>query len=795
MSLPVVPWPESFGFAESVLMEHPGHSDQKVHGRRSGASVGEHPSPFPPMDAAARASHVAGLKELISFHTTEAKRLGAKLGVAGRDPRSVMAELGGMMGGGEPLSGFHDYAKWAAHQEMAIGLGTQAAALRSVGMILSAVRDSLAVSWDGADLLTVLPDSERATVEALTEGDFVYNLREAGFTVMVDQRIVEARLLEHPGHPDQKVHGRRGGGGDLASLDAELRSVRGGERLVGMKDGKVVLDKGGPGTSIQLNHADDMALAGSIASHNHPTGWQHPEGTIEHNGNGPSPPDLETAWRAGVEEMRIVTPGSVYSVKAGSDTTWGMAVKQREARRLIDPAGTDTSGNGYHRWSAGRADALQIISDDVRNEFVADINAGTKTIGQAQMLHYDEVLRRSGEVFGWEVSVTRNSDYVDVMSGDSVVSPKPSTPTQTFDQRFGSLFPGMGQQSQVSESLEKRVARELLGHVVRLLEHPGHGNQKVHGRRGRVDVSGLEHANISAKTQAKMAARAAKLGMPSVDQMAADIGKHYAAASAGTKAAGKDWYENAHKDALALAEANGTSLEQVAGVMAVNSPSRHWDVNKAVAIEMVEVVGKNAPFSIDAKLAASMKVPVKPGIYKPSDLTAQQLSFAHPNFRSGYLNQKYSLSSDARSGYGKNHYRQVESGISVLRGDTTPDMALTAAKTRSFYNNIYDPRSSAVTIDDWAYKAALGPMPVTVRYSVKHPDGSTESRTYSGPATGAPYGTLGSLFASAPHAKAEGYNAGLYPLVGEAYAKAASKAGILPQQMQAIVWTQIRGAP
>lgn len=107
------------------LLEHPGHSPQSVHAGKSGGAG----TAFPPMGTAAKAAHIRGLKQLVSFHTTEAKRLGKKLGIEGRSVQSVRAEIGGLMGGGEPRSGFYEFAKWAAHQEMAIGLGTQVAAL------------------------------------------------------------------------------------------------------------------------------------------------------------------------------------------------------------------------------------------------------------------------------------------------------------------------------------------------------------------------------------------------------------------------------------------------------------------------------------------------------------------------------------------------------------------------------------------------------------------------------------------------------------------------------------------
>jgi ribosomal protein S18 acetylase RimI-like enzyme len=322
-----------------------------------------------------------------------------------------------------------------------------------------------------------------------------------------------------------------------------------------------------------------------------------------------------------------------------------------------------------------------------------------------------------------------------------------------------------------------------------LLEHPGHSNQKSHGRRGSgVDVSGTQLAGISEKTRGKIDARAEKLGMPSVDQMEASLTDAYNSATPEQRKAGMEWYEDAHRASTALAEAGGFELDQVSAVMAVNSPTRHWDTNKAVGAELVTVIGKDEPFSIDAEMGARLRPPIAAGTYRPSDLTPSQVAFGHPGLRSGALAAKYGLSSDARSGFGRDHYGQMADGISVLRRDMTPDQALTGVKVRNFYNNIYDPRAGGVTVDDWAYKAALGDMPVTVRYST-----NSGPQTYTGPASSAPYGSIGSLMQGSPVVKAEGYNAGLYPLVAEAYSRAASSAGVTASQMQAIAWIVERG--
>ena len=83
----------------------------------------------------------------------------------------------------------------------------------------------------------------------------------------------------------------------------------------------------------------------------------------------------------------------------------------------------------------------------------------------------------------------------------------------------------------------------------------------------------------------------------------------------------------------------------------------------------------------------------------------------------------------------------------------------------------------------------LGYANVSVRYK----DSKTGTmQTYEGAAIDAPYSSIGGLMQSAPKVAGENYNGGLYPLTAEAYTVAAKKIGILPSQLQATVWIQIR---
>jgi hypothetical protein len=71
--------------------------------------------------------------------------------------------------------------------------------------------------------------------------------------------------------------------------------------------------------AIALTDDDLRAMKGMIFTHNHPRGWEEPEGSIKRNGNSFSGADLYTSILADVAEMRAVTPTRIFSMRPGPD--------------------------------------------------------------------------------------------------------------------------------------------------------------------------------------------------------------------------------------------------------------------------------------------------------------------------------------------------------------------------------------------------------------------------------------------------------------------------------------------
>ena len=318
----------------------------------------------------------------------------------------------------------------------------------------------------------------------------------------------------------------------------------------------------------------------------------------------------------------------------------------------------------------------------------------------------------------------------------------------------------------------------ILGEAT-IREHlAGQHDQKSHGRKGSLGApTGLD--DFSPEARSAMLARAADLGLPSVEAMAARLGSMYDEASPGIRAEGERWYEEAHGLANQLAAEHGLSLETATAVIARTSPTREWMNNMEIAGDIVRISKRDEPFNIDAATydALRTKPGRGPGMYRPSELSPDALAFAHPEFR---------VRDDGRRYGGLDHFRQVAEGVKLVRGLTTPDAALTGPKVRSFYNNILDPSDKrSVTVDNWMYRAAIGD-----RTPVKGGPGATGTRMV--PAGAWDYGKLGQHLQGGPTAAKHGLpkGVGLYPLAAEAISRAASKRGVSPQQMQAVVWRQ-----
>lgn len=142
-------------------------------------------------------------------------------------------------------------------------------------------------------------------------------------------------------------------------------------------DGQVIFEKKGRARSVNFTDEEVALFKDKIFTHNHPTGWFAPEGSIGRIGNSFSPPDVLTSIKNDVKELRVATPLMRFSMKR------------------------PTGG-----WPLLKDAIFEIKRLDyiVTEEYYSRINNGYLTEGQASVTHWHEIWKRFSEQFEIEYS-------------------------------------------------------------------------------------------------------------------------------------------------------------------------------------------------------------------------------------------------------------------------------------------------------------------------------------------------------------------------------------------------------
>jgi hypothetical protein len=203
---------------------------------------------------------------------------------------------------------------------------------------------------------------------------------------------------------------------------------------------------------------------------------------------------------------------------------------------------------------------------------------------------------------------------------------------------------------------------------------------------------------------------------------------------------GMNWYRQAHAQAAQFAETYSYTIKQASDVLAAVSPGLPWDTNKRAA----KLVMHN--FRALEAAAASAGVPFLGSSYDV------------PYFE-GTINGK-----PEKFTYPLRWGAPIVHAWNILAGR----QELTGTKRINFSANIEDPSDpKPITVDIWAFRAAIGVMTVSDR---EQADALTESYQIKLPSS-AKY---------------------IYNVYADAYRRAAARRSLLPHQVQAIVWVTIR---
>lgn len=289
-----------------------------------------------------------------------------------------------------------------------------------------------------------------------------------------------------------------------------------------------------------------------------------------------------------------------------------------------------------------------------------------------------------------------------------------------------------------------------------------------HDQAGRfASGPGMAYAGmgiLSSEQQGAIEARMKKMGidMQTGVDTASTMIEH--AKESGVYDEAKNWYVDAHEKAVGMAKATGYTEEQAAGMIAAMSPQVHWNRINTEGQLVYPNLEQATTIAWALKIDATVEINqgLVDGLMKYDKYT---------NF-SNMLGQKLKLSqmTPDQAGYVLKPLVQaypanVAKAVRIARGEAPADV-LGGAKVRSFYSNLMWPKEpSGVTVDTWMIRTLTGRKDLDIHQ-------------------------LHVLITSPSSNGLKGI--GSYPYMAEMLNTVAKKYNILPQEAQAIVWTQSR---
>jgi len=223
-------------------------------------------------------------------------------------------------------------------------------------------------------------------------------------------------------------------------------------------------------------------------------------------------------------------------------------------------------------------------------------------------------------------------------------------------------------------------------------------------------------------------------------------------------AEGTEWYDTANSLAGDLQDSFGATPEASAGVIAALSPGGLWSSNVTQATGMFQFMSDH------------------PEVTDAHDLAVLAVQEGH-----------WSVA------YGMDNYEKAAK--IALGGD--PNEILSGAKVRSFYNNVSFPNDNTgdVTIDSHMLNAAYGgdrEGASALLVDVGKPPGAASDWKAVKP-RGADYKPVKNGVSSLVGSPSDGGRAvGVLPMVADSIRQIAAEHGMLPQDVQAILWVHWR---
>jgi len=638
-----------------------------------------------------------------------------------------------------------------------------------------------------------------------------------GYWVPVEETVksivVFEPVIKHPGHPNQKIHGRRGGTKAQANIEKLLDKE---PITVSTDDAYLLLVNAGGrprgSTPVDLTNVTIVGHEGELFD---APNLGIPRDDMPQVPSNMKPEFIEAMSRRGQHvERDSVDPMTLRPVQGEIDGGMSggiMLSVQKNGMQHDDRSRIIISNDGYvldghHRWAA--------------------------MVG----------LRMGGEPGAERIPVFR----MDV----------------SRDEGLRILHEWNDEAGVEGLALGESSTRKSVVVIEPVLKHPGHVDQKVHGRRLGVHTGPRVGMPTREKLDPKLVHEATTMdalpedlqkriesGMTALGTSPEELDKNIGATldraiaeanpDGGTTnlPAGHDWYDQAHNESLRIADEHGLTPEQSAGMIAATSPQQAWGDNVACVDYMGRAMKENHEVQIDALMDRRItkvkdidgkKVKVEKTAYEwavdevegnkkdgekrvmpsPEELRGKHVNDLDPYVAAavmkGHAQLGYRVEGIGKPGLNKEGVtlKSVDDvtgrprtvaftcgtlhmgrAVRIARGESV-DETINGHKVRSFFNNIRDPQNefNDVTVDVHAFSVGMG---------TKFASGSPEYKFFAGESWSQGKGKPPKHPAVS---NATAGSKGLYAGWADSYRRvgASRTPPLTARQVQAITWVQWR---
>lgn len=172
----------------------------------------------------------------------------------------------------------------------------------------------------------------------------------------------------------------------IVKKESEIRMNKKYETAIAFnKNGEVLLNKDGQSRQVNFIADECRKLKNGVMTHNHPSGWSYPKGSVRRIGNSLSEDDILMAVRWDLSEMRAVTPNYTFVLKR-PEKGWGV------------------TPDDFHKIYTSTNKLMREEGD----AYVDKMGYSELSCDRASIVHFHKLNKRLAKMFGWEYSKHRD---------------------------------------------------------------------------------------------------------------------------------------------------------------------------------------------------------------------------------------------------------------------------------------------------------------------------------------------------------------------------------------------------